>query len=104
MVDQRVPGHIDGYIRRFWQARYEATYLSHSLVSECLLSEDHRGTPEAPGRVVTLIDRAHYDTLIDHVLLLTCVFNHTTAHSMAAFFSSRRKSLGSCVPHPTGTR
>ncbi|XP_014560079.1 hypothetical protein COCVIDRAFT_34843 [Bipolaris victoriae FI3] len=44
--DQRLPGYIEGYVRRFWQVH-------------------HRGTPEAPGRVVTLIDRAHWETLGD---------------------------------------
>ncbi|KAF2221761.1 ChaC-like protein [Elsinoe ampelina] len=47
--DLRVPGYIEGYVRRFWQS-----------------GEDHRGTPEAPGRVVTLLDRKFWETLTDH--------------------------------------
>ncbi|KAF2482563.1 ChaC-like protein [Neohortaea acidophila] len=48
LYDLRVPGYIEGYVRRFWQA-----------------SQDHRGTVEAPGRVATLIDRKLWETLTD---------------------------------------
>ncbi|OBS26506.1 hypothetical protein FPOA_00449 [Fusarium poae] len=48
--DQRIPGWVDGY--------------SSTDVSQA--SEDHRGTPEAPGRVVTLIERSYWERLTDH--------------------------------------
>ncbi|OXV09533.1 hypothetical protein Egran_02705 [Elaphomyces granulatus] len=55
--DRRVPGYINGYVRRFWQVCF---------FSLCFFaSGDHRGTPESPGRVVTVIERSFWETLSD---------------------------------------
>ncbi|KAL2269839.1 hypothetical protein VTJ83DRAFT_2023 [Remersonia thermophila] len=66
--DRRIPGWVTGYVRRFWQARYSLparpTGLD-GLNGAHLVAQDHRGTPEAPGRVVTLISREYWEQLND---------------------------------------
>lgn len=69
-TDKRVPGYISGYVRRFWQVCFPlvlSIYQTELTTPLTQASTDHRGTPERPGRVVTVIEKSFWETLDDPV-------------------------------------
>ena len=70
-VKRRIPGYITSHVRRFWQA-----------------SEDHRGTVDAPGRVVTLVS---HDDL--RLLNLSTELQHESGKCWGAVYEIQPESV-----------
>ncbi|KAL7005211.1 hypothetical protein EMMF5_005183 [Cystobasidiomycetes sp. EMM_F5] len=84
---ERIPGYIKGFSRRFAQS-----------------SNDHRGTPEAPGRVVTLVNAKEWhslpyaDDLPDGDCVWGCVYRIDPEYAVEvkAYLDYREKDGYSC--------
>ncbi|KAH8196792.1 hypothetical protein TruAng_009034 [Truncatella angustata] len=59
---------VNGSADEFWLFGYGIADISiqkSDMETSATFRQDHRGTPEAPGRVVTLIERSFWSSLVD---------------------------------------